>query len=602
MYFCPSTMKLTAKILLERFAAVPYPCLRCVAVLGALVLLPHCAHQVAPSGGPPDETPPSVELSRPAYGTTGHPVGREIVCVFNEWIDPRTAQTGVAVHPLPPEGVEITVRGKTLRIDPRNEFAESTTYHVEIQRSLRDLRNNPLAAPYHIVFSTGARLDSGQLKGCVIEPDGSAIQAKVALLAVSPTRRHDSVYLDTPDYLVQTDSTGAFMFEHVRTDTFRLFAFNDGNNDNRLQAGREKVFTASTPEISVGNKAALVHLYPSSLDTSSLRLTSVSALGPDLVQTTWSRDTTGIMHSNPLEWIVVSLDTPATVYGVDSLIDNGGSRRSILRLDSALAPGGYLFRYEATVMLSEGEGQEPRADTIRFNALSVSDTTGPAVRVAGTGAGAPLDAAVRLIASEPARIVSDSLILFDTLQDTVPLLWDRAFHDTLILRPSRRLAPSSEYRLVLNRSDILDIAGNPARFPSDSSTWETVIRTVEGDDLCLLLQGTATCIEEHPDGVWRFNPIGGATPSTTPQRDGGFVFDSIPGGKGRLSWFVDRDRNGEPDRGHMLPWLSPEPHLSFPDTVEARPRWEIKGVTLTHCTRCRFGLTGESPPPSDSAQ
>ena len=95
---------------------IPQLSLLAAALGGACVL--HCAHQVAPSGGPADTAPPEVALSVPANNATRVGTGTDITFEFNEWVDPQSAEKSIAMFPPPPDGYDVRVKGRTLQVEP----------------------------------------------------------------------------------------------------------------------------------------------------------------------------------------------------------------------------------------------------------------------------------------------------------------------------------------------------------------------------------------------------------------------------------------------------------------------------------------------------
>jgi hypothetical protein len=51
---------------------------------------------------------------------------------------------------------------------------------------------------------------------------------------------------------------------------------------------------------------------------------------------------------------------------------------------------------------------------------------------------------------------------------------------------------------------------------------------------------------------------------------------------------MDKNKNRTPDKGRIYPWYSPEPYLLATDTVEARARWDVEGVSVSICDPCQF--------------
>ena len=171
----------------------------------------------------------------------------------------------------------------------------------------------------------------------------------------------------------------------------------------------------------------------------------------------------------------------------------------------------------------------------------------------------------------------------------------RSLPDTTTIVPLRRFLPGRRYRASIPCSVVVDLGGNHPADTTDSCRLNITLATVRADELCLSLSGRGTCLGDQPNRMWRFRPFGFPAPVTTADSAGHFRFDSLPAGEGTLAWFVDSNGDGEPTAGILLPWIAPEPHIPYYDTVEARARWDIEGVSVDACDPCRRGQELRTP-------
>lgn len=116
-----------------------------------------------------------------------------------------------------------------------------------------------------------------------------------------------------------------------------------------------------------------------------------------------------------------------------------------------------------------------------------------------------------------------------------------------------------------------------------------MVKTIDIDSIASSLQGTAPCLSHSETRVWFFATF--VSPDIkylTADSAGTFRFDSIAAGKGHVGYFMDKNKNRIPDKGRIYPWHSPEPYFSATDTVEARARWDVEGVSVSICDPCGF--------------
>lgn len=563
-------------------------------LLFSLLLALSCAHQTTPTGGPDDRTGPTVQSTEPAQGSVKVDPRIRCVITFSEWISKTTSGKSVSILPSLDGGAKIRVSGKRLEITPNKAFDDSTTYHIIITRALQDLHTNPLASSYTLVFSTGPSLDSGRIMGCVADPSKRIVQLTAALFRAKGAER-DSVVFGEPDYLTQTDSAAFFSIENVRPGAYLLIAFNDKNGNNRLDPVSEDAYAAVTPLLSVSPQADTQRLFPVASDTAASRLESVRPVSPEIVIGKLTRRFDTNRGCFAPQWTIECISDSCASPAVSGCRWLAGRTRCALLLSGALtgAPYRVIFNYRR----KKDTSFIAVRDTLRFNGLTIKDTVPPALVSKPPSGAVPLMPEINLQFSEPVML-KGPLFLTDSLRDTVRLAADTGFADTVVLTPHRNLHPTDRYRLVLLKNNGCDLAGNPLK-ARDSTDTVAVLRysVIAADSLAISLKGCSPCLAPEPKRKWRFIPFSGRKESICPDSGGCFGFDSIPYGKGNIGYFIDENNNNMQDPGSLVPWLAPEPSMVFPDTVEARARWEIEGVTVSKaCTWCEKHRTAAVVP------
>ncbi|KMQ51107.1 hypothetical protein CHISP_2030 [Chitinispirillum alkaliphilum] len=544
-----------------------------VTALGISFLL-SCAHQGTPGGGPKDTTPPTVESTYPVHRGTDIANDSRIVINFSKWIDPASVQRSVSVFPALQEGVDLNVSGRRLTITPKENFLDSTTYHVVIDGSLKDLRGNSLKESYNLVFSTGSQLDRATLSGCVVDDRFSTLP-KAALFRYD-SHWHDSLYFSTPDYITGVDSSGHFSFSHLRAGEYRAIAFIDMNNDGLLQPS-EICFSPIDSVITVDdNNITSVLLYPSSADTLPPALASVQAISGTVIRGNWNKplDTD---HFEDKEFMINPVSDTSRSPEIKNLYHLEGKMDFILTLQDTLENTPYHLAYRLGSV----------HDSLRFNGVSLADTVNPALLGVTPDNQIEPDPELNLIWSEPVRADQNALYLLNNQGDTVFLEYSSTPTDTLLTRSSALLKPDSEYRLKIQAEGVRDLAGNSLY---DTALTEGVlivdIATISAENLATRIHGTVDCLTPDRNRKWLFKPLSSERVYISDDHNGYFRFDSIPAGNGKIAWFLDQNGNGKWDRGRLSPWRAPEPYVTLDDTVEARARWEIDNILINGCGMC----------------
>ncbi|MBN1576165.1 MAG: Ig-like domain-containing protein [Chitinispirillaceae bacterium] len=548
-----------------------------VLFLAFIPLVLNCAHRQSPGGGPDDTTGPTVRSMVPAAESVSVPTDIKITITFSEWLLP-SSDKGIALFPSTP--IKTRINGKRLEIKPRVRLRDSTTYHLVITSNLKDLRNNPVSRPVSIMFSTGPSLDSGTLSGCVVDPARQFLQPAVALFR-APWQAGDSGFCGPPDYLSQTDSSGLFTFEHIGTGAYYLLAFFDKNGDSRLQASGEELYLPEDSTVTVGSGPVRAVLYPGAFDTSRQSVASVKTVDNRTIVGYWKKPWDTLLCPAAPKFRLERDDTASRSMTV-GYQQMPASTRFFILTDTALDSVSYRLIYTLKSVFDTAAF----IDTLRIDGAAQPDTSPPSLIKALPDKQADLQPEIRFVWSEPVYF-TDTLLMADTLGDSVLITGDTAVTDTSLFSVSRSLLPGRTYRIVLLSIHGKDLSGNPLRERDSTDTASIVtITTVRADSIAVSLSGGVSCLEKTAGRKWFFKPLDGPRNFTCIDGENTFRFDSIPAAKGLIGTFIDKNDNDRPDNGRLLPFVAPEPFVMFRDTVEARARWDVEGVELAPCDPC----------------
>jgi hypothetical protein len=546
-----------------------------------------CAQQMPPSGGEQDLVAPRIHQVEPPYGAVNVDRDAAIRFAFSEWINPRTAPASVAVFPAPEKSAEIEVRGKTLIITPKEPLRDSTTYHIMISSALEDLRGNPIDRPVDHIFATGPSLDSASISGCIGAKTAARGRPKIALFQPPANLGSvpDSMLLAAPDYLIQADSAGVFDISNIRAGTYALIGFIDEDNNNRLSAEREIPWTHTSLHCAIDSGTGPIRLFESRSDTAPARITGLRPHAASRIHGVW---TSGPRPPTPPHdrWRLECLDTALAAPSLERYLSFGDSTAFALIVSDTMTVAPYRLIYPVIERFSVSDGDAGMAfDTIRFNGVSLRDTVAPRLISGASLRDAPLHPLPRLIWSEPVRAQEAIWPFIDSLDDTLILAFDHGYGDSIAITFSRKLLPGRLYEAAVPLDNFEDLAGNTPSDTTDTALLTISVQTLHPDSICYRLAGAAACLKPDENRIWTFTLTAGRRIFTTRDSAGGFSFDSIPAGPGTVSYFVDRNGDGEQTPGRLFPWRAPEPLVNFADTVEARARWEIDGVSPSSACR-----------------
>ncbi len=211
-------------------------------LLAALALFSACANRVAPQGGPDDNTPPGIDSlhTTPGYQTNFTP--RQIVFTFDEWVKLDDVFNQVVVSPPLNTPPEITLRGKTVRFafDKSEVLKPDVTYTIQFGNAIKDLTEGNPVRDLRFVFSTGAFIDSLQIRG-VVRDAYTDEPVENVLLMLYDNLSDTAVRTQRPFYFGKTNKEGLVSISNIKSGTFQVLALVDGNLNYLYDAENEKV-------------------------------------------------------------------------------------------------------------------------------------------------------------------------------------------------------------------------------------------------------------------------------------------------------------------------------------------------------------------------
>lgn len=192
-----------------------------------------CAVIVPPSGGPKDSLPPVLLSAVPNDSTTNF-TSKQIVLTFDEYITLDNVQEQLIVSPYQKRVPKVTSKLKTITIDLKDTLKPNTTYSFDFGRSIKDVNEGNPFRNYIYAFSTGDKLDKGEISGKVTMAETGNIDT--TLIVVLHTKNLDDTAIQTlpPDYYTRVDTAGKFKFKFLPSGTYNVYALpNDYSKEYR---------------------------------------------------------------------------------------------------------------------------------------------------------------------------------------------------------------------------------------------------------------------------------------------------------------------------------------------------------------------------------
>lgn len=218
---------------------------RAFAGAAAAFLMLACArYGGGPTGGPVDVAPPVLLSALPPEGDTS--VGiygpTEILLNFDEYVVVENMDKIVTSPPL--SKVSYMGHLQQVRVTIEDTLLEDKTYSINFGDAIGDLHESTPLQGYTYYFSTGHRVDSGQMSGLVkdaftLEPVGSAsVMFYSHGLEGYP-------FFGNPDYVAVTDTGGFFQCRYMAEGCYHVVVASEESRDYRIDPSSEKMAYSS---------------------------------------------------------------------------------------------------------------------------------------------------------------------------------------------------------------------------------------------------------------------------------------------------------------------------------------------------------------------
>lgn len=205
----------------------------------SLLLFFSCAQQVAPTGGPKDESPPKILSEVPANLSTEFKAD-QIIISFDEYIQLKSTAEQVVISPPMLKSPTYRLKQRSLVVKFEQELSPNTTYTINFGKAIADNNEGNLLENYTYVFSTGAHLDSMLVKGKLV--DAITGEPEKDALVMLYKNNIDSLPRDTlPDYFTRSLEDGSFVVKNVGNQPYKIFALKDENANYKFDVPGEKI-------------------------------------------------------------------------------------------------------------------------------------------------------------------------------------------------------------------------------------------------------------------------------------------------------------------------------------------------------------------------
>lgn len=510
-----------------------------------------CAQIVPPSGGAKDYAPPRAVKYVPDSAALNFK-GKDIVILFDEYIQLRDAQTQVVISPPLPSAPNVRVKNKSLIITLNDSLKSNTTYSISFGNAIRDITEGNILGNFQYVFSTGSFIDSLSVTGKII--DAFTHRTPKDILVLLYDDLSDSVpYKRMPSYFGKTDERGMFRINNMRPGTYKAFALKDANLNFLYDQPGEQVGFLKDP-IVVSKKN----------DTLNMTLFTEVSSRPTIVK------------------------TASLQYGKLLLVLSKGAENLEMQPLNAELPAPPVIEYSAkrdSIIFwyrnIEGDALSMRImhnnevlDTVRYPLVKKSTLSGKGKfeleMLANVSKTIPFDLEenISIVFNHPIAQYELSRVILTKGKDT--LRYTAAFIDSVHRKLSINypFEPDSSYRLTLQKEAFVDIFG----LTSDTLDIPFKVQSKR-------FYGTANIKVSLPEGgnyiLQLLNEKENVLEETSAKGSITLKYPLLKPGNYRLKLIHDTNGNNKWDTGNYHEKRQPEEVKYFPGTINIRSNWDL---------------------------
>ncbi|HEV3413102.1 MAG TPA: Ig-like domain-containing protein [Puia sp.] len=217
-----------------------------------------CANIIPPTGGPRDTLPPVLLTATPVEFAK-HISSNKIVFKFDEYIKGDDIRTELVVNPVPKVEPMTDVHLQTLTVKLKDTLRPNTTYTLNFYKGIKDVNEGNVLRNFSYVFSTGDKIDSGQIGGSVILAFTGKVDSTLVVI-LHKNLEDSAVIKERPWYLTKVDTLGQFQFQHIETGKYAIYALKDEGGSHKYLS-KSQLFAFHDGDVDVTNYGTYVDLY-----------------------------------------------------------------------------------------------------------------------------------------------------------------------------------------------------------------------------------------------------------------------------------------------------------------------------------------------------
>ena len=549
-----------------------------------ILLLVSCANPQAPSGGPPDKTPPKIINYNPKNGTTNFN-GKSILLEFDKYMNKSKVIENVFISP--PKKLSYDWSGKELEIQFDEELDSNTTYSISIGTDYTDLYQNKPEEAFNLIFSTSSRIDSGIIKGRLYgeELAGSFIYA-YNLTGINPDTLNPA--FNNPSSRTQVGTSGNFQLSGLKNGTYRIIAIKKKLGGELYDPTLDN-FGAYIEDVSI-NKDSIPFIkmkIGNPVDKTPPLLYNIESISENIIKVNFSEelDTFSIGNNS---FIIIDSSTKIEVPIFAAYLSSASSKSVEIFSPISFSKKSKYFltaKSDSTAAVRDTLGNivKDTGNTRSFIFSPEIDSMTPKL------ISLPLKDSTKNVFALPCLsfsfnlgIVQDSIInylqLIQSQKNTlVPYKIISKSQNIICIEPLSKIENAQWYQISLNLGKLRFLGAKPLKDSilllhfqtEDTRSYGAASGTLNNFNLSY---GKYILTLISKDTKKRY--------STTVLESGKWEFPELPQGNYSAEGFCDSFNTGKYFYGEPFPFKFAERFNYFNNEIVIRPRWKIENIVL----------------------
>jgi hypothetical protein len=230
-----------------------------------------CAKQSAPTGGPKDTIPPRLVWAIPANESVNFK-GNSLEMEFSEMVALNNPQEQLIITPSIGKDFEVKTKKNSVILQFNKQLLDNTTYTFNFREAIQDITEKNPVRNFQLAISTGSYIDSLSVEGTISDLI-KAKETKDATVALYPKNDTFNIFKHPATIFTKTSDKGKFKIDHLKPDTYYIYAFEDKNR-NLIVDSKTESYAFDSDSMDLRNDTSKISLGLVRLDARPLKLTS----------------------------------------------------------------------------------------------------------------------------------------------------------------------------------------------------------------------------------------------------------------------------------------------------------------------------------------